>query len=516
MDRARLAHLLDLYVDEALPPAEKAELETMLLASAEARQIFWQRVGFHATLREAGEQVWGQRAASTPDSGKVVAFPLWRKIALAAAACVLIGGLAWSWAFRGTNEPLTDGVAVLGSTVQAVWEDGVVRETGAIFAPGWLKLKSGFAQVEFVSGARVILEGPVEFQLINALEGFCQSGRLNAEVPQQAQGFKVGSPKATVVDLGTAFGLEVEKDGSAELHVLEGAVELHRATEFVSLHAGQSVRVGADGSLGEFNETVPDYLNTAMLESRAANVGRARYQAWAINSRQIAALPGLAAYFTFESGAAWGRTLPNFSQTSLRSPDGSIVGCTWKEGRWPGKGALEFRAIADRVRFGIPGQLDSFTYVAWVRLEALDHMWNSLIMCDGFEAGDAHWQINRNGRIILGVRGAKSGRDYVSPVVFTPDRLSKWIHLAVVFDRTNHRVAHFVNGQQVSGETLRPETDFPMRLEHAELGNWTPQENRDTRPIRNFQGRMDEVLIFNRPLPAEEIAGLHRSGQGQF
>ena len=39
-------------------------------------------------------------------------------------------------------------------------------------------LKSGHAQIEFYSGARVILEGPAEFELISRTEAFCKRGKL--------------------------------------------------------------------------------------------------------------------------------------------------------------------------------------------------------------------------------------------------------------------------------------------------------------------------------------------------
>src|SRR6185503_2943056 len=95
---------------------------------------------------------------------------------------------------------------------------------GAPLEPGWLRLKSGLAQIVFYSGARVVIEGPTEFQLISPNESLCRSGKLTAEVPPEARGFRVGTPQMNVTDLGTSFGVDV-KDRRTELHVFKGTVE---------------------------------------------------------------------------------------------------------------------------------------------------------------------------------------------------------------------------------------------------------------------------------------------------
>ena len=515
MDAERLSRLLDRYVDEALEPAQKAELELMLLSSAEARAIFWERTRLHALLRQQGEQAWGRQAADAAVR-KVVRFPKARMGWMAAAACLLIGGLAFSWIWwSGPREAMTNGVAVLGPTVNAEWTDGVDRAAGTVLPPGWLRLKSGLAQVEFVSGARVILEGPAEFRLVAPLEGFCQAGRLTAEVPGQAIGFRIGSPKVAVVDLGTEFGMEVHSDGGADVHVFRGQVELQRGGEHHALGTGDSARVTAEGAWAQFDEAAPIFPTSEQLENRAAISWRQQQDGWLTAMRQVATLPGLVWLFDFEGSTAWARTLPNASEDSTRAPDGSIVGCRWQEGRWPGKRALEFHAVTDRVRLSAPAEFPSLTLAAWVRVDGLELAFNSLVMCDGWEPGDVHWQISKAGQLILGVRGPAKHHNYETAVMFPPERLGKWTHLAVVFDRAKRRVAHYVDGRRVSDEALRPETDLPVRLERAELGNWNSNARGDSRPIRNLHGRMDEVLVFNRGLSATEITQIFRAGQRQ-
>ena len=44
--------------------------------------------------------------------------------------------------------------------------------------------------------------------------------------------------------------------------------------------------------------------------------------------------------------------------TKLPGSDGTVVGCQWTEGRWPGKKALEFQQVSDRVRLKMPGEFE--------------------------------------------------------------------------------------------------------------------------------------------------------------
>src|SRR6185369_13163320 len=121
-------------------------------------------------------------------------------------------------------------VAMLNRVVDAQWN--VASEAprlGAPLEPGWLRLQSGLAQIVFYSGARVVIEGPAEFQIVSPTETSFRNGKLIAEVPPQARGFRVGTPQMNVTDLGTAFGLDV-KERRTELHVFKGSVDLEPAS----------------------------------------------------------------------------------------------------------------------------------------------------------------------------------------------------------------------------------------------------------------------------------------------
>ena len=126
--------------------------------------------------------------------------------AISLAACVaLLAGGWWGWREWRQDErkgATSKAVAMLNGVVDAQWtsRDEAPR-LGAPLDPGWLRLKSGLAQVVFYSGARVVIEGPAEFQIISPSAASCRAGRLTAEIPPQARGFQIATPQMNVTDL---------------------------------------------------------------------------------------------------------------------------------------------------------------------------------------------------------------------------------------------------------------------------------------------------------------------------
>jgi hypothetical protein len=94
-------------------------------------------------------------------------------------------------------------------------------------------------ELAFDSGAKVILEGPCVFR-VDADGGFLQAGRLtglcesaardaNADMASNANPpFSIRTPTATVTDLGTEFGVEVDQAGRTTSHVYRGLVEMQQ------------------------------------------------------------------------------------------------------------------------------------------------------------------------------------------------------------------------------------------------------------------------------------------------
>jgi hypothetical protein len=498
-------------VDGRLDAAGRARLEQRLRESEAARRHYVRLMGLSADLAAVAAESQASDGSSSAVRRVVRVRRLGARLALLAAAALLVASVGVAFWLVGTPppEPTSSAVAVLTKTAEAEWVDAAgAPRPGDALPPGRLRLRSGLAQVEFHSGARVLLEGPSEFELVSPGEALCRSGRLVVEVPRQGRGFRLATPQATVVDRGTSFGLSVGAD--AEVHVFQGRVEVSEdgSGPVQDVKSGEAVAVDSGGAVRRFPASPAAFVFPADLEGKSAEAMRSRRAAWLKAGARINADSALLARFDFEGLASGDGVLRNVAASGTAAGDGSIVGCERADGRWPGKGALEFRSVSDRVRVEIPGEHRSLTLAAWVRVHGLDRAFNALFMCEGFEKGEVHWQIQNSGGIDLGLSNIHI---YVSPVAFGPERFGQWTHVASVIDRDAGHVTHYINGARIDSAPIR--TDVPLRIGPADLGNWTLGSFRNGAPLRHFSGRMDEFVLLARAADREEIRRMYEEGR---
>ena len=259
----RFYDLVHRYFDGELDPAELGEFNELLRTRPELREAFAALCVRSRMVREIGEP---QRQAEihTADSSTGVVSQLkfardtaqgsrslapWGR-ALAAMAALALLSVALFWSFRqsGTTPRFTaesvdtdrpgseqapgqaakkNYIARLVQVVKAKWgEENPGLKKGSRLSEGKIRIESGLAKLRFSSGAKVTLEGPAEYEIISNDLTRLVSGRLSAKIPKSAIGFKVDTPTARVLDLGTAFGVDVDEQGATEVAVFEGEVEV--------------------------------------------------------------------------------------------------------------------------------------------------------------------------------------------------------------------------------------------------------------------------------------------------
>jgi hypothetical protein len=548
-ESAELRSLLDALCEEVITPEQLRRLEELVLTHAEAEAFYVQYINMHADVSRhfaalsgtaqrksfgvmplpPGSERLAVVAPPPPAPGRPRWFLFGGVLGLTGMAAGLLLALAL-WRSRPDPTPvnpppeaLDDTVAVLLQAPGAVWaETDLAVRAGAPLAPCWLRLKSGFAHIEFYSGATVILEGPAELKLVSRTEAYCARGKLRANVPPQAQGFTIGSPKLDLVDRGTEFGLQVDGNDRTEVHVFRGGVDLYEAGSDRSapprqaLATGQSVCVEGPGASRPIRLDPAAFRTAEFLAERGRAEAKSRQEDWQASSETVRTAPGLVVYYPFQADKnnTWSRNLADRAGGRQQPHDGAIVGCAWVTGRWPGKQGLEFRRVSDRVRFHVPGKFDALTLMTWVRVDALPNRYSSLMMTDGWDEGAPHWHIRQDGLISLGVRGAdqtEGAARYFTSVIFTQERVGQWTHLAVVYDREGGQVSHYVDGRLV--KQLPIKLDIPLHIGDAEIGNWNTASRSDKYPIRYLSGCMDEFLMFSRALSGQEVERLYLQGR---
>lgn len=248
MDHRRLTQLLDEYFDCGLAPADKLELEHLLLQYPAARANFWKRAEWEAVLQQWGEQHWGAEGLKLLPSGPGRHWRRWFAIGLAAAAAIVAAVILHRPGAQMSPPRVTEKVAVLRYASAPRWADGIEFTPGDVLPSGPQNLTGGFVTIELASGAQVSIEAPAKWIATSANSLRLQLGRATAQVPERAHGFRLETPVGDVVDFGTIFGVRVQADGTTEAHVFEGKVELHAGGTSLPLSRGMAL-TGSPGSI---------------------------------------------------------------------------------------------------------------------------------------------------------------------------------------------------------------------------------------------------------------------------
>jgi hypothetical protein len=286
-----LRNLLEGYCDDTLSPEETARLDTLLADDADARRQFCEFVGLHAQLWcrlrlpdlavavpvAASELEIDSELAVVIDSNRparslAASFRLPAKLRRAAMWASLAAGMmfalyfvaiSWDllWPSRNSQlvvaEPgseksngLTPGQRGLKARAVASQrvlpaQDHVENSTRMPIHSGEIqRAETGLVELAFDQGATAIIEAPAQWTVINGNRMILSRGRLVATVPPRASGFAVETPYATIIDIGTQFGVQVDDDAQADVSVLQGLVQVQpkgqSREDATRLTAGQS------------------------------------------------------------------------------------------------------------------------------------------------------------------------------------------------------------------------------------------------------------------------------------
>ena len=529
---------IDGLLDGTIDEAAFNTLQDRMLERPELRTLVRRSLTLHHGLSEEADK-FGEATDSwlATDQDKVVAMPTtrdWSVLPLAiAAGLAFLLGVASMYFGQPTEvvdkrveaeveEPSAEGFAVVGNLFDARWaKDGEKRQGDSLSAEV-LKLDSGVAEVQFFSGATMVVQGPAEIELKSAWEAICHEGSVRMRVPPAARGFKLHGPATEIVDLGTEFGFEV-RDGKAQVEVLDGEISFkHRDGKERIVEKGAAWLLPNDGSesTAEFGRIAFPELSSRDLATQARL--RKDFERWQSHSRSFARDDRMIAYYTFERPHT-AAVIASLVEPRNSEFDGAVILAETADGRWTGmKQALEFRRPGSRVRVRIPGEFSAFTFAAWVRIDSLDRRYNALFMGDGYENGEPHWQIRDDGKLMLSVMvddqrqlphhpKSRFHHVYYSPPIWDLSKSGQWMHLVSVYDPMNQRSAHHVNGQKISEEAIQPKFHVDtLRIGNGEIGNWG-QPFRETPwfAIRNLNGRIDELAILNAALSQTEISDLY-------
>ena len=254
--RDELLQLIAEVRNGTLDEPGREKLNAQLKASEAARRFYREHMELHArlVLDYGGVQATDFMPGAAPPQSRTPRWSRWIAVAAAAAAIVLAAVLVWP----GEQEPnpiaspgpakTPEPFASLEAVKSARWKgSGLPTTEGSRLGPGNLKLAEGLATLRFDSGAKVVIEGPAELTLMDAMQFRLASGKAFAEIPESAQGFRIVTPAANVVDHGTRFSVIVDAaSGDTQTQLYEGLLQVEhlRSGKDVTLEqTGQFIRM---------------------------------------------------------------------------------------------------------------------------------------------------------------------------------------------------------------------------------------------------------------------------------
>lgn len=154
--------------------------------------------------------------------------------------------------------------------------------------------------------------------------------------------------------------------------------------------------------------------------------------------------------------------------------------------------------IVERFNFGAPDDPTGFTISAWITVDQFSKDWQCVVA----KGEDNQWRVHRRGgaTTITGNAGngdTPEGQQDVSD--------GEWHHIVLRSDVEGDQGSFWVNGvMEAENSGLAPEGNImPMMI----------GQNPDTGD-RTWEGNIDEVAMWNRPLTDDEIAQLYNGGEG--
>lgn len=221
--------LIERWLEGSLKPEQEKELQSWLHADPKNMEAFTETNIRHEMLQAAirSELVTNelQRTSSISTERSSIAWKQIIAVATGFAACLLIGLFVLY--------PDKDGSSSLSPfvTVAMLEDSDIALVVGDRIGSHTITIQTGLMRLQFDDGVEVTLQAPARYELISPGRTRLVTGLLTATVPPGAEGFKVETPMAEVVDLGTAFGIRLDNDGRTLVSVFDGEVEVNSGND---------------------------------------------------------------------------------------------------------------------------------------------------------------------------------------------------------------------------------------------------------------------------------------------
>jgi hypothetical protein len=510
-----LNELCGAVVDGRATEAQRVRLEQWLGESEAARRYYVRALGQSASLHAYAAEMHADAPPARARRRQWLRIPAWATFTALAAAAIAVGVFVFSdgtKGFRGPAATRGDFVARLTAEKGAQWKRGTAALTpGAALRKGQqLELESGFAEITFDSGARVVLEGAASLAIISAWDAALRHGTLRADVPPQAMGFRVTNRFVDVIDLGTEFTMIAEGDRGAEVLVNKGEVEAaprsSGESETILLREKESRRFAATG-VSQIDDHVRKFARFDEPLDLQRFVSTGRFVHWSFDEPRGAAA-GHGALAAAEGAPMRLLGTSEAGESSSRS-----------EGRRERALRFDGQRYASAPVPGVSGAMPR-TVAFWVKVPPDAQPLDTWMVAWGTQLpklGRRPVHIGWNRRPAEGALGALRTDFGGGHAIGTTNlRDGNWHHVVVFFapgaeSDSPVQVKQYVDGRLESSTIVRGTLSAREGTGDAAIADtvWLGYRLTGNRQEgRRFLGELDELFIIDRALQPHEVVAL--------
>lgn len=386
---------------------------------------------------------------------------------------------------------------------------GSPLQVGDRLKPGALRLNRGDLQLEFLSGVRVQLTGPAELHLLTEHQATLLSGQAGVVTPPDSDTFSLNGPVSAVANGSCEFVLRVESPNRGEVDVLQGEVMTSLLgpsgdTLLNEMVASNHRALFANGELAVTSkafdqsqriDTIPVdnlYLNRTDQYAEAVKADRPlvywRFEDGDVIGNQIVNHMGDHHHGEIHSAKDGSLEISRGSIRFSKSPQGRYVGLSEPiEGLNRHEFSIEFWVRTDRMHWG--------TFLGLLPVKQADPEKESHLCV--LEYANQTNVVHRPATIRMLYRYPPTtydgGKNIFSPNSCTP---GIWTHIVAV--KTPDAIRLYCDGQlQVNLDDLDFDDSSPYTAVLGQLDS--------VRSVRQFEGQLDEVAIYEKALTEEQI-----------
>jgi hypothetical protein len=508
--------LLGRMTDAGLDDSELQRLGELIETSASHRRQYLEYCQMHGLLRAENGLLasWGmpESELSARQAGygrRWVSFRSLTRWSVAAALLGILAGLLW-FGESADSEPPYRGkvVAQLQKEVRAKFvygPHGNPRPAPGVAMPqGRYELTSGIIELKSASGVMLTLEAPAAFTLLDPKGIRIDNGRVAAHVPKEATGFRVEMPNGTVIDLGTEFAVEAVRGEKSEVHVFQGEVQIYlngskaAGAEPLRLTTGKAARI-------DFVTGMPSGIDLdAERFLRDLDAAPRTYTERVLQMQPVAYYPmEPAGDASFLRDAASGRFDARIYFGNATEP----VWAAGKVGLAFALGGPSQQTYASAASYP-QSDGDRLSVVAWVSAHSRPR-WASIVKnwAGAQDWGQFHFGLYYDsGELEAHIQD--SSRKEITVKDRVPLPLNAWHHVAFVADGSVLRL--YRNGVEVDAAPYH-ELRKDARIKSLAIGTKLSLQGDapEERDFNMWDGRLDEVAIFNDALTAADIRELY-------